>query len=293
MSATLTHQPIVKVKSAKFDVDALQTYALCLNVGIRDVQVAVVDETDNSLVLLEDYRLEGVKTVNARIDALRGLYQDHAVLKAGFWSKVKLAVKTHKFALVPTNLFAREAMMDYLSISSEVKKTEVLDFYKQISSDHVTVFANDSKLDAWFKETYPTQNVQVLHQGSALIEGVMKYDDHSHEKSMFCNLDGNILHILVSEKRKLLYYNQFAVKESQDFLRFIMLVFKEVGLNQKTSKVIFWGAMKHNSPHIELLKKYIRNISFGARPGYLRYSFEFDELPEHQYFDSTNIYLCE
>jgi hypothetical protein len=294
LSETIAHTLRVQAKAERFDVEDLHNYALSLQVGIRDLQLAVTNRSDNSLMLLEDYTLDGVTSVNTRIEAINKLYHEHTLLEAGFWADVKISTKTHKFALVPKGIFAQEAIWDYLSINCEVRtKSEDVKYYKHIASDSVNVFAADRKLLAWMEETYPAGKVQLVHQGSALIEGIIKYDDHSHEKMMFAYLDQGILHIVVSLKQKVLYYNQFAVRESQDYLRFIMLVFKELELSQKTTKLIVWGAIKQNSPHVELLRKYIRNISFGHRPSYLKTSYEFDEIPEHQYFDLLNIFLCD
>jgi len=294
LSNGVTHNLNVQAKSQRFDVDDLHDYSLSVQVGIRDLQLCIIDSADNALMMLEDHSLEGVKSVNTRIEALDKLFSQHSLLQAGFWANVKICVKTHKFTLVPQSLFASEGALDYLSINCEVKsKSEDVKYYKHISSDSVNVFTVDRKLLKWIEDTYPSQKVELVHQGSALIEGILKYDDHSHEKTMFCNFDQGILHIVVTLKKDVLYYNQFAVRESQDYLRFIMLVFKELELNQKTSKVIIWGRLKQNSPHIELLRKYIRNISFGERPTYLKVSYEFDEIPDHQYFDVMNIFLCD
>lgn len=294
MSGSITHTLNVKARSERFDVDDLQDYSLSISVGIRDLQLAITDSASNSLLVVEDYHLEGVKSVNTRIQAIDTLFSDHSMLDAGFWQNVKICVKTHKFALVPQGIFAQEAALDYLSVNSEIRsKSEDVKFYKHLSTDAVNVFAADRKLLKWIDEKYPSKSVQLVHQGSALIEGILKYDDHSHEKMMFTYFDQGILHVLVTLKKDVLYYNQFAVRESQDYLKFIMLVFKELELNQKSTKVIVWGNIKQNSPHVELLRKYIRNISFGDRPGYLNASYEFDEIPDHHYFDLLNIYLCD
>jgi hypothetical protein len=290
----VSHTLRARVKAQRFDVDDLHSYTLAMQIGVRDLQLCVVDKGDNSILLLEDYALDGIKTVNARIDAIDKLYNDHALLKAGFWAGVKLSVKTHKFAMVPQSVFAPEAVLDYLSIATDIKPSaEDAKYYKLLTSDSVSVFATDKRLVTWLEQTYPSQKIQLVHQGSAFIEGVLNYDDHSHEKSMYCLIDGSIMHLLVTLKQKVFYYNQFAVREPQDFLKYMMLTFKETGLDQKSSKVLLWGSLKLNSPIIALLKKYIRNISFGGRPNYLKYSYEFDDILEHQYFDVQNIPLCE
>lgn len=294
MSQEVAHTLRVQAKAGRFDVDELHNYSLSLQVGIRDLQVAVTDRASNTLLLLEDYSLEGVTSVNTRMEAIARLFNDHALLNAGFWADVKISTKTHKFTWVPQAIFAPEAVYDYLSVNCEIRsKSEDVKFYKHISTDSVSVFAADKKMLEWMGQAYPSGKVQLIHQGSALVEGILKYDDHSHEKTMFCYMDAGILHVVVTLKQKVLYYNQFAVRDSQDYLKFIMLVFKELELQQKTTKVVMWGMIKQNSPHVELLRKYIRNISFGHRPTYLKTSFEFDEIPEHQYFDLLNIYLCE
>jgi hypothetical protein len=285
---------VKKIKDTKFDVEDLHHYGLCLQVGIRDFQFCVIDNRNNRCLLFEDYTFENVKTVNSRLHAIQELFESHHVLMAGFWNTIKLCVKGHKFALVPQSVFDREGLADYLSFSTPYNpQYEEVYFYKHISTDAVNVFSADKKLVDWISNLYPQKSVLVLHQGSAFIEGILKYNDHSTEKSMFCLVDKGILHVAITSNKKFLYYNQFAVRKSVDYLKYIMLVFKQMGLSQKKSKVLFWGGLTPQSPHIQEIKKYIRDISFGSRPSYLSYNFMFDEIPDHKAFDLFNIFLCD
>ncbi|MEQ8811830.1 MAG: DUF3822 family protein [Imperialibacter sp.] len=283
-----------KVKDAKFDVDDLHHYGLCLQVGIRDFQFCVIDNRDNRCLLYEDFAFENVKTVNARLQVVQDLFENHHLLMAGFWSTIKLSVKSHKFALVPQPVFSKEGLVDYLSFNTPFNpRYEEVYFYKHNCTPAVYVFSADKKLIDWVRELYNQKEVIVVHQGSAFIEGILKYNDHSGEKSMFCLVDKGILHVVITSDKKLHYYNQFAVRKSADYLKYIMLVFKEMKLSQKKSKVLFWGGLTPQSPHIQELKKYIRDISFGSRPSYLSFSFVFDEIPDHKGFDVFNIFLCD
>ena len=290
---TRHYTQLKRVKDPIFNIDDLHDYTLSLMVGIRDFQLCITDAS-NKVLLIEDFKLESVKTVNERISALKSLFESHHLLQAGFWKAIRLSIKTHKYTLVPSSHFVKESAKDFLIVHCEVKKgIEEVYYYKHNISDAVNVFAGDAKLVNWIKSLYPSKNVSVSHQGSALIEGILKYDDHSHEKQMFCSVDRGILHVIVTENKKLHYYNQFAIRVAEDYLKYIMLVFKELGLNQKTTKVIIWGNVKANSKNVAILNKYIRNISYGSRPSFLNFSFQFDEIPDHQYFDLLNAYLCE
>ncbi len=245
-------------------------------------------------MLVEDYRLHNITTINNRLEALRQITEKHPVLGSNLWDSIKISFKSHKFSLVPAAYFLPEASSDYLALNAEIKtKVEEVYYYKHIASSAVNIFACDKKIISWAKSQYQQKSVQVVHQGSALIEGILKYDDHSHEKTMFCFVDQGILHVAVSQKQQLQYYNQFAVRKSEDFLKYVMMVFKEIKMSPKTSNLIIWGAIKNGAPHVDLLKKYIRNISLGSKPNFLKFGTEFEEVEDHRYFDIYSIFLCE
>ena len=284
---------IKRVKDPKFEIDNLHHYTLALQIGIYDFQLCVIDGRSGNVLYFEDFKLENIKTVNTRLKVLHSLFDNHHFLTAGFWNSVKVSIKSHKFSLVPIDHFLETSASDYLVINSEVKPNmeEVL-FYKHQSSEVVNVFAVDRKLLSWIKSMYPAIAVQIAHQGSALMEGIMNYQDLGTEKKMFCNVDRGILHIIVTENKKLLYYNQFAARQSEDYLKYVMTVFKEVGLSPKKHAIRMWGSLKQQSKHVELLKKYFRDIQYAGKPKNLLFSHAFDEIPDYHYFDTYGTYLC-
>ena len=289
-----SYKLVRKIKDEKFDVEQLHQYGLSMQVGIRDFQFCITDVETNTCLLLEDYVLENVKTIKTRLKILASLFENHHLLMAGFWKSVKLSIKSHKFSLVPSSHFVEESKRDYLLLNCEINDAiDDVYYYKHISSNAVNIFAADKRLVKWMRSLYPSKKLQVVHQGSALIEGILRYDDHTKDKTVFCIVDRGILHVFVSENQKLHYYNQFAVKESKDYLKYIMLVFREFELSQRKQKVIVWGNIKQNSEHFELLTRYIGNISFGSKPSYLKFSYVFDEIPDHQNFDLFSVYLCD
>lgn len=290
---TSTYKLVKRVKDTKFTIDELDHYSLIMQVGISDLQFAVVDSQDNVVMGLEDYRLQGIRTVNGRLRLIKDILDNHEYLTAGFWKDVKLCLKSHKFSLVPANMFVQESAADYLALNSEIKTAfEEVNYYKQIAVDTVNVFAAETKLCRWIESIYKRKKVHVIHQGSALIEGIFKHADHIEEKSMYAFVDRGILHLVVTEGQKLLYYNQFAARKKEDYLKYIMLVFNELGMSGKESHVFIWGFIKPSSEEMGLLKRYIRNISFGSKPSFLRFSYLYDEVEDHQYFDVLSGYLC-
>ncbi len=294
MSNATNHKLVKKIIAESFSSKKLSSYALCLNIGIKDLQITVINEQTSACVLLLDYRLENIKTVKGRVEIIESIIGGHKMLSSDLWNSIKVSFKSHKFSLVPNSHFIPETSSDYLALNCKIKtKIDEVYYYKHISSSAVNIFASDKLIVNFLKNTYNNKSLQVVHQGSALIEGVLKYDDHAQDKTMFSFVDRGILHIIVSANRKLLYYNQFSTHKSEEMLKYIMLVFKELKMSSKTSPLVIWGMVKTNSELVELTKKYIKNLSLGAKPNFLKFSKEFDSVEDHRYFDAYSIFLCE
>jgi hypothetical protein len=101
------------------------------------------------------------------------------------------------------------------------------------------------------------------------------------------------LHILSIENSKLIYYNQFAIKQFSDYVKYIMLVMKGLGMDQQTCEVVLWGYISQNSPHYQEFIKYIRNVAFGSRSEGLKFGYIFDEVQDHHFFDLFSIQLLK
>ncbi len=290
---TSTYKRVNRVKDSKFTIDELDHYSLVMQVGIYDLQFAVIDSQDNLCMALEDYILKGVKTVNGRLKLIKQILDNHEFLTAGFWKDVKLCLKTHKFTLVPANMFVQENAGDYLALNSEIKTSfEEVNYYKQISSDTVNVFAAESKLCRWVESIYKKKKVHIIHQGSSIIEGVLKHAEHIQDKGMYCFIDRGLFHVLVTENDKILFYNQFSARKREDILKYILLVFQEMKMSPKKHQLFIWGFIKQSSEEMKSLKKYIQNVSFGSRASFLKFRYQFDEIPDHLYFDVLGGYLC-
>ena len=293
-AASSKYKLIHSVKDDKFDVDNLHQYNLLIQVGPRDLQVAVIDSISNQCLLLEDYILASVKSYQQLQELLDEIFEGHHVLTAGFWKKVRVSVKNNKFSLVPSGLFVKTALEEYINMNSRVNpETDEILYYKHIQTDAVCVFAVNKVLHDWFKSLYPNSEIGFIHQSSALIEGIINFAAEHNSDSMYLYIDRFKLHLVTLKDGKLEYYNQFIIKEFKEYIHYIMLVMKGLQREQAKSDVVLWGYLGKESAHYNEFRKYINQISFGDRPGYLNFGYKFDELQDHQYLDLYSIHLCD
>ncbi len=291
-TTALNYKLIKKVRDDRFDEEFIHQYHLLVNIGTRDFQLAVVDPNENLVLLMEDFVLPNITSHEELLHLLDQLFDSHALLKANFWGRIKIAFKNHKFVQVPEALFATEAMPEYLRFNAQTDPSkEDYIFCRNPRAGAVTVFAINRDLKQWIDGVYPNNKPLYLHQSSALIEGVMEEAKKRSDTPLYIYVDRFRLHILACRDNRLIYYNQFAIKEFSDYVRYIMLVMKSLDMNQETSEVVLWGYIGKNSPHYNEFYKYINNVSFGIRPAGMRFGFPFDEVQEHHFFDLFGIHL--
>lgn len=295
MSTTTAYYKLrQKVKDSKFSIDELENYNLLLQAGEKEFQLVVVDSKTHRCLLLEHYDLFGIETEEDYLEILEGLFRDHHLLMAGFWSGVKLSVKNQKFSLVPASLFDKEKLGAYLRLSCRIDESQDrLFYYKHIKTHAVTVFAANARLIDWLNQRYPNLGLEVMHHVCAFTEGILQYEDHSSQQDVFLLLENNVLSAVVTNGRKLQYCNLFNCRDEKDFVRYVMLLFQELLLDRNNTKTLLWGSIDSQSPYFHALYPYIRNLSFGGRPKFIRFNYQFDEVPDHQFFDLYSIYVCE
>lgn len=283
---------IKKIKDDRFDEEKLHQYELLIQLGIKDLQIAILDTQDNRLLFFEDYVLGDISSHEELLILYKQLFDSHQVLQAGFWKEVKISIKNTKFAQVPASLFLEEVAAEYLQFNASLDSSlEDVITCKNNAIDAVTVFAIQKDLHGWLKNVYKNTTVSILHQSTALIEGVLKVSMYSEKMPLYIYVDRFRLHILSAQKGKLIYYNQFLIKQFSDYVKYIMLVMKGLSMDQNTSEVVLWGYIGKNSPHYQEFIKYVRNVSFGERPTYLKFGYLFDEVQEHHFFDLYSIHL--
>jgi len=223
--------------------------------------------------------------------ALHDLFDAHAILKAGFWKEVKIGIKNGKFCQVPTELFIEANAESYLkqNASIDTSKEKVLRCTNQRPSS-TTVFAIQNEMHQWLSTMYKNTAFNFFHQSAALIEGVLN-ESKAGPNTLYVYVDRFKLHVVSAQRGTLVYYNQFPIKQFSDYVKYIMLVLKGLNMDQQNSEIVLWGYIGKNSPHSQEFVKYIRNVTFGGRPKDLKFSYLFDEIQEHHFFDLLSLHL--
>lgn len=132
------------------------------------------------------------------------------------------------------------------------------------------------------------------HYSSAFIQAIfLKNMNKDNDNKLFVNISSGRMDILRIKAKKLDYYNSFRFNTAEDFMYYLIFVVEQLGLNPESAEVLMMGELDKHSSLTDLAKKYVRNVGFSPRNDDFRYSFVFDQLPGHYYFNLLNASLCE
>lgn len=291
-SAALNYKLIKKIKDERFDIDLINQYILLIHVGARDLQVGVIDSVENKMLLLEDFVFPSLSSQDELLQTLEHLFDEHHLLKVAFWKTVKISIKNNKFVQVPEVLFIAESQGEYLKFNAQTDADkEYVQSVINKQTNAATVFTFPKELKDWLTKLYPGENVTFIHQSAVLIEGITHVSKNRNDNPIYIFVDRFKLHIVYAKKGKLIYYNQFVIKQFAEYVKYIMLVLKTLNLSQESSQVVLWGYIGKNSPHYNEFYKYINNVVFGERPKFLKFGYMFDEVQDHHFFDLYSMHL--
>ena len=292
--AVANYQLVSKVKSSKFNVDHLNRYELCFLIGQDCFQFSVFDTKSSSCLLLEDYHFHSSPSDETFRSALTALFENHHLLNAGFWKSVKLVFRNGKYAFIPTPLFDKNVIGDYLSLNNRLNaRIDQPQYYRHDQINMANVFVAKKDLVQWFQSVYPNLNLHIVHHSSAIIEGIQRQEGKTRSRSMSLFVKDQELDIMVSSIDQFEYFNRFHFPNDNAMIKYVLMVMKEHDLDPNLCQVQLWGNLNPKSSKFEILYRYIRNISFGSRPSRLNFTFEFDEIEDHRYFDLLSSFYCQ
>ncbi|MEQ9441190.1 MAG: DUF3822 family protein [Cyclobacteriaceae bacterium] len=286
------HTLVRKIKDPQFSIDHINQYDLLLLAGQYDFQFCVTDARSQRCLLLEDYTFP--EALPDLAEGYFSIFEGHHLLMAGYWNKVKLAVKNQYFTLVPEAYFSSEEAAQYLPLAIDIPADQyAIAHHRHKLAEAVMVFGVEKRLAERLKSIYPSQNILLLHQGSVLADGIQSLPTASYYRNMYLHIGRQHFSIVVVEDKKLIFYNRFAYNTSDDIVKYALTALQNLKMNQNETKVQVWGNISGKSDHYAALYRYIRQLSYGTKPPFLEFSHVFDEAPDHQYFDLYSMHLCE
>jgi hypothetical protein len=282
----LDMKPEITLKSALFEAEKLDQYALYLSFEAAGLHYAVVRVQDRRLLYLQDYQFPTASNAAELFSWLQEVFNQDWYLKANFWQSINILCHTEAFTLLPISLYQSNRNADYLQwiSSSEHATTNSNLAMAPIKGQLLSSIRTD--YIQWFKDMYPQGKVAFYPQIYAFLKHVIAHSEKLKKAYVYAELIDNKLFVGVWRNLKLELCNEYHCPTAQDVSYFILLVMDELRLDREECEVKLLGKISPVSEVVRLLRTYIRHVTIGhGKPAWLEMGAEFDNLPYHYYAD--------
>jgi Protein of unknown function (DUF3822) len=179
-----------------------------------------------------------------------------------FNSKFDEVVVVHNNNLscfVPTALFDENELAGYLQYNVKVFDTDffsfdTLDKYEMKSVFIPFVAINNTCIDQF-------GSFDFKHSSTVLVSKLLDISKNNDNKKMFVHLQPKHFEIVVVQNQKLLLYNSFEYKTSEDVIYYILFTAEQLLLNPENFLLEFLGAISSDSEIYKIVYKYVRHVS--------------------------------
>ena len=270
------------LRDETFDPANRAAYNLYLLASPARLCLAVADVERRKFVALEEYALPA--------GGVPALAPEHDCLGQRGWNAVRFAVTGRAFTLLPAALFRAGDEAAALRLHHIPTPTETVRHTTHPGLELVNVFAADSALANWLTATHGASG-RLLHHTSALLAGLMHQRGAAAPRRLYLNPGPRELTLVVMGQH-LEYCNVFPCTTAEDVVYYTILVMQELSLDPDQDEVTVWGELTPDSAVFSLLRTYVRNVRFGARPGNVQYSYRLNDLFEYRYFDLFSLHFA-
>lgn len=286
---TEKNNKVTEIKDEKFSVDLISSYSLCLIISFQELIVTVYHDDENRYLMLDHYTFQDVYTSLQLTECLAQAFDQHHCLQAGFWKEIKVIISHPRFSLIPSSLFSKPLAEDFLSINTPFSSAhEDVTYYRHEKAEVVNVFSVDKTVKKWLFDQYPGKNIRFFHQTSAMIEAAINGITLSSQRALLLYAAQKSMSVVLVDNGKPEYVNVFNYSGPEDLAYFTMFIYKELNLNPETIPLFLYGNVSDKSVAFKYLYKYIRHLKFGKRPVDQVFCYQFDDIPDHHYFDIFN-----
>lgn len=283
-------QTVLKYDEALQKADS-ENYKLSIQLSLDGFFFCLFNEAQNKFLSIESVTFRNVKNAENFCTLFENYFQNHSWLNLSY-KRVNVLFESSNSTLIPTPLYDEKEKENYTKLNFSL--TDDL----EIRTDKL------ANVDAYKIYTVPIEIIDLLNKlfpgcflyshAGILIESLLVLNKNQPlHKRCYVNVRNSYLDIIISEGRKLLYYNSFNYKTKEDFIYYLIFVLDQLKLNPEEIELVLSGYIDKNSKLFELVYKYVRNVSFPQLATSYKYSYIFNDIPAHHYFNLLNLYLCE
>ncbi len=288
----------IKLLDSAFQSNKTPTYHATLQLGRSNYTIAVLDITKKKYIALKKIHFSKISETEICQQAA-SVFQREELLKRKYKS-FSFLFPSRKSTLVPQELFQENNINVFFKFNHVLLPNEKVNYSFIPRLKAYNIFAYPSCLEEIVAKR--KAGGKVANQLTAFLNEILAYHpkvnkdkkNANPKKPPFIavNVFTNFFDIAVIDKGRLILSNSFHYKDANDFLYFILYIYKQLKLETENVSLLLTGNIHSKSKEYQLAKQYINTIQFIELNRSFTYSSSFKSVDIHPFTNIFNHYLC-
>ncbi len=266
------------------------SYHLSIQVRLDGFSFCVFDIKKAKFVCLEDYIHD---TKNNRLDFITELqsiiYLDNLNFKNITFETIDILFANDLYTLVPKELHESCLSKTYLKLNVNILKNNAFkkDLVKQINA--FNIYAYSSNPINYFKSK--CNNTVIKHFYTYFIDQthlIHKENSNKYPTCIYVYVFQNLFYITILQGSTMILCNHFCYQNNEDFIYYILFVYKQLYLQTSKIPIILFGNIKEDSERFEILKNYIQFVNINKTTDRFNCNFYLDVFSNQRYYSLLN-----
>ena len=265
------------------------SFHLSIQVSLDGFSFALLNVNDQKYTAIQFYDIQECHHYSELAEKIEQIIAQQELLQQHY-STVTICICNSINSLTPKDLYENNYGRELLGFNQVLlqNEDESNDWLKSIECFNSYVIPKELK--RCFDKYYPNHTWK--HQSTVFIESVMQHHKLNEETTIYISVQNAYFQLIVLEGRKLKFYNGYDYRSGEDIIYYILFACEQLNLNPDQIQIVIAGEIEINSEAYKFIHRYIRNISFTNRNPNYTYSFVFDQIPCHYFYQLLNLHLC-
>jgi len=271
-----------------FSEQKTTAYDLLIQLSKNGLKYTILDIDKKTFIGIETYLFNDVYTDFSLVEPLQNVLKSVPLLKKEF-NSVQVSYINNRATLVPNAIFKSDELAAYhqFNFTQQDQDQFFNDALINLSAHNVYVIPEfiTNEFKAFNKVTFK-------HFSTSLIEAALLYVRTTNSLSLVdVHVLPNSFQIIVIKNQQLELYNSFEYQTSEDFIYYLLFVLDQLNINNEKAAIRLLGEVEKDSAIYSILYKYIETIYFAKGPEHLKFSYIFEETPDHIHYSLFNQFL--
>ncbi|MEX1001668.1 MAG: DUF3822 family protein [Crocinitomicaceae bacterium] len=233
--------------------DEAYRHVLCMDLQPDKLRFAALSKTDRSITDLQEIELTAFDR-----ESIAALMTDE---KLSFdYDGFVLTAGGKRNTLIPVDLFNHAKPAEVFSLNYP-EPFDNLDYNRIPEVGIVNIY----ELPLWIKSLFVIKfpRVRIVHPVTVLLKGI--FDQSIWPKKMHLYLEKEIFYLFITEKNKMIYFNQFDFNNLADMVYHLLFVLEQKEIPQDEIALHLYGVGKNWEPLDELQTFFAKPIQLDVK----------------------------